>query len=1204
MQFLVERAADEYRREEEIERALEKIRQIHEKEKEVVVGNIPYNANALKVAGSLKAHLLAHGVEGDAVVRVQLQLKDGKRVGIAVVLLRDEETLETFMRSKERLSIGDRQLWGKIGTGASKSKREAANKNHLFDIGALEVGLPPANHTSFVVGARFSAECVSTLEISPRRSTISIYFRLGADHYRADYYLRKVRGFKIHLDHQHNTVVLSFRTLECVHLFHRATTGMVDIFNLNNLNTFVSTKENLWELGLDVSEKLGGEWTRTTDPLEPDTELFKHNFAVRVFLKMSLDRAEEENDALLETLCSELRLFNVLRKQITTKVSGLPDCIPLQSGASSGRTADGVTLFIDNTTQEVFESMKLLRLPFEVAYWLHCLVGANKINLIQQSARVIEDLTRFLVSWSADGVTSNLVEVLSRLLLNRKVHFVADLQREIEDRLVRLPDTGFGEAPSPTKQDANYMLIRQVSVTPIRICPQPWQCEPTNRVLRHFSSLRDRFLRVRFVEENFASVRGCARSKDILEHIREIMLKGISVAGYNYTFLSYSNASIREQSCWFFDESPRQIRGFVGDLSGIKLPSLYGARLGQGFSSTISVGKCIEVSVIDDVCREGFCFSDGVGMISMSAASEYAKTLELASIPSAFQVRFGGGKGVMTVMPDEWMRERYGGERDIIFRKSMMKFESPHVEMEINDWSRRKPIYLNRQIIAILATRAVADEVFVALLNEMIGSLDSALRVQEAALDLLSMHTEAGSRRGIVPKYSTAVSVMEMVQSGISIDADPFVSGFLFFLRSGLIKDLFEKARIIVPNGVLLIGVMDETETLEQGEVFVQYSDRHGEVRFPDQDFVIVGRSPSLHCGDIRKLKPRWVAGLQHLVDVVVLPARGDRPHANEMSGGDLDGDIYFVILDERLIPVDDFEPMNFTPAKKPTAATTSISILQVANFFVDYIVNDSLGIIANAHLAWADLELSNRRVGMGKGVDCEKCRELAELHSVAVDFAKTGVPAVMPPNLRTTVSPSYQQGTTKMKYESKSVLGSIHNRVTTLHAQISDVNFHFYSANLDKFALDEDLIVDGREPYLAEARVHLLRYNENLSSLMRLFEITDEMQVLSGYLPAYQRTSKGREESDRIVDQVRAIRCEFAKVFWDEFRPPRAEGGVETKAASRRKASAWYCCTYEQIDQAKRGEAPLLFFSFPWIVSAVLCDIKTQKRAGENFHV
>ena len=40
------------------------------------------------------------------------------------------------------------------------------------------------------------------------------------------------------------------------------------------------------------------------------------------------------------------------------------------------------------------------------------------------------------------------------------------------------------------------------------------------------------------------------------------------------------------------------------------------------------------------------------------------------------------------------------------------------------------------------------------------------------------------------------------------------------------------------------------------------------------------------------------------------------RPHPNECSGSDLDGDIYFVCWDPDLIPPRQIPPMDYTPAQ------------------------------------------------------------------------------------------------------------------------------------------------------------------------------------------------------------------------------------------------------------------------------------------------
>jgi RNA-dependent RNA polymerase len=81
---------------------------------------------------------------------------------------------------------------------------------------------------------------------------------------------------------------------------------------------------------------------------------------------------------------------------------------------------------------------------------------------------------------------------------------------------------------------------------------------------------------------------------------------------------------------------------------------------------------------------------------------------------------------------------------------------------------------------------------------------------------------------------------------------------------------------------------------------------------------VVMAKNPCLHPGDVRILEAVDVPELHHLVDCLVFPQKGERPHANEASGSDLDGDIYFVTWDENLVPPgrQSGTPMDYFPAK------------------------------------------------------------------------------------------------------------------------------------------------------------------------------------------------------------------------------------------------------------------------------------------------
>lgn len=103
------------------------------------------------------------------------------------------------------------------------------------------------------------------------------------------------------------------------------------------------------------------------------------------------------------------------------------------------------------------------------------------------------------------------------------------------------------------------------------------------------------------------------------------------------------------------------------------------------------------------------------------------------------------------------------------------------------------------------------------------------------------------------------------------------------------------------------------------------------------------------------------------------------------MSGGDLDGDVYFVTWDKDLLKY-------ITPDKMEQPADyTKNELLKekpdgdhIADFITFYLGRDVLGIISNLWVVVADICGQN-------GPKTDFCRSLAHMASVAVDFAKHG---------------------------------------------------------------------------------------------------------------------------------------------------------------------------------------------------------------------
>lgn len=88
------------------------------------------------------------------------------------------------------------------------------------------------------------------------------------------------------------------------------------------------------------------------------------------------------------------------------------------------------------------------------------------------------------------------------------------------------------------------------------------------------------------------------------------------------------------------------------------------------------------------------------------------------------------------------------------------------------------------------------------------------------------------------------------------------------------------------------------------------------------------------------------------------------------------------VYWDPKLIPpTKNYPPMDYTAAKP--RLVENVKIRDIQRFFVNYINNDNLGQIANAHLATADMS--------DKGAMDGRCILLAQLHSEAVGKKKGG---------------------------------------------------------------------------------------------------------------------------------------------------------------------------------------------------------------------
>jgi hypothetical protein len=227
---------------------------------------------------------------------------------------------------------------------------------------------------------------------------------------------------------------------------------------------------------------------------------------------------------------------------------------------------------------------------------------------------------------------------------------------------------------------------------------------------------------------------------------------------------------------------------------------------------------------------------------------------------------------------------------------------------------------------------------------------------------------------------------------GLSFQADCFLCEIVEIAAMSTLRDLKYRARIPIEKGYLLYGLMDETNTLKEGQVYIATEDEtdsgHRERSILVGERIVVTRAPALHPGDIQVVAAVNVpeeSPLRALHNGIVFSQQGARDLPSQLSGGDLDGDLFHVIYDERLVPSSTAYPAEYAPTA-PLDLGRAVQVNDIVDFFIDFMINDKLGQISNMHKIRADRK--------ERGTFDEDCTLLAKLASDAVDFSKSGVPA------------------------------------------------------------------------------------------------------------------------------------------------------------------------------------------------------------------
>jgi hypothetical protein len=245
-------------------------------------------------------------------------------------------------------------------------------------------------------------------------------------------------------------------------------------------------------------------------------------------------------------------------------------------------------------------------------------------------------------------------------------------------------------------------------------------------------------------------------------------------------------------------------------------------------------------------------------------------------IPSAFQIRYRGFKGMLVVN-----KELTGNT--IQFTRSMLKFEST----------------IDQHIFVVGVSQPAPPTV---LSSELVIMFEGCSSKQVALFEYL--------RRFVVDERIDNAN-----QSLVSLMRNPRT--FLKYMK--VEDDIIERccgeypdahlsqlpvfaSRILslnapLPNSAHLYGVADFSRTLLPDEVFLCIPGLFAGAS------VVITKTPALRKSDLRVYKAVIDrAELNHLRDVVVFSTRSDDLASNQLSNADLDGDHFYIMWDPQLI--------------------------------------------------------------------------------------------------------------------------------------------------------------------------------------------------------------------------------------------------------------------------------------------------------------
>lgn len=370
------------------------------------------------------------------------------------------------------------------------------------------------------------------MEINARKQTISFEFFQNFRKLRLECNMRYLQGkINFHSFENGRESVLSVLLKLPPNIYQEDDTKLalipnctLDTFNYKYPIIIEGTQSNqLWQLGSESDKK----WKR----------IAKTGSSLGVCLQYRIVLQEKN----IGKIINKLKSFNLITRkdEILNRIKVLS--LNVEHGWSGDKESDEI----------------LDLLPSDIKYLIHCLVSQSRMNFAFCDKQIVTEFSA-LIRKNMKASLWALAQMDSHWSPSFYLNPASVLRKWLGSYQL------FEENEEIDEDDYQSIHIKCVSITPLRVvCHQP-RLSSSNRMLRMFTNLNDRFLRVSFTDENLGSFYN-AKSTNTIEHVKKCLQNGIEVSGKKFHFFAYSNSQLREQSCWMYHQKPE---------NGVVIPSI------------------------------------------------------------------------------------------------------------------------------------------------------------------------------------------------------------------------------------------------------------------------------------------------------------------------------------------------------------------------------------------------------------------------------------------------------------------------------------------------------------------------------------------------------------------------------------------------------------------------------------------------------